>query len=57
MTMIERLEKTSGMLDSSHVAEMLTIHPVTIRKWVSAGKIPRVSIGTRVKFDPGALAH
>jgi excisionase family DNA binding protein len=57
MTMIERLEKTSGMLDGSQVAEMLTIHPVTIRKWVAAGKIPHVRIGGRVKFDPGALAE
>jgi excisionase family DNA binding protein len=33
------------------------MHPVTVRKWVAAGKIPHVSIGGRVKFDPGALAE
>jgi excisionase family DNA binding protein len=55
MTIAERLEEAKGMLDGGQVAEMLALHPVTIRKWVSAEKIPHVRIGGRVKFDPGAL--
>jgi excisionase family DNA binding protein len=44
------------MLDGSQVAEILSMHPFTVRKWVAAGKIPYVRLGGRVKFDPGALA-
>jgi excisionase family DNA binding protein len=57
MTITERLAAVEGLLTAKQVAAMLSLHPVTIRKWISAGKIPHMRIGASVKFDPAALAR
>lgn len=33
------------------VAKMLGVHPVSVRRWVSQGKIPHIKIGSAIRFD------
>jgi len=38
------------LLDTNQVAELLSVKPSTIRKWVHYGFIPHVKIGACVRF-------
>jgi excisionase family DNA binding protein len=54
--MVDRLAAMKDLLGSKQVAELLGIHRQTLKNWVSSGKIPHSRLGSRIKFDPGALA-
>lgn len=56
MTIAERLRATKKPLTVKEVAETLGCHIMTIYDWIKEGKIPHMRIGSRIKFDPGALA-
>lgn len=38
-------------LSVNDVAEMLGVHPRTIRNWVKAGSIPFVKVGVQIRFS------
>jgi len=56
MTITGRLSLSAGLLTVKQVAVALGCHPMTIYGWAEEGKIPHVRVGSRLKFDGGALA-
>jgi excisionase family DNA binding protein len=42
----------SNLLTYQDVAKYLRVAPITVRKWVSAGVISSVKIGSSVRFTP-----
>ena len=45
-------DRIRSLADTYQLAEILGIHPVTVRDWVRAGRIPvKMRIGHRMKFD------
>jgi excisionase family DNA binding protein len=40
-------------LTPAQVAEALSVHPVTVRKWISTGALPVERVGRRVLVAPG----
>ena len=42
---------------AKEVAERLDIHPVTVYRWVSAGKLLPIRIGRRVYFSLSAMRN
>ena len=55
-SLIQKLRAHTGMLTISEVAELLGFHPVSLRNWVRAGKLPAVRIAGQWRFDPAELA-
>jgi excisionase family DNA binding protein len=43
--------KNIELIRVDSVAEMLGVHPVSVRRWVSQGKIPHIKIGSAIRFD------
>jgi excisionase family DNA binding protein len=50
------LRKAKSLLSVKQLAEALGSHPQTIYGWVTAGKVPHIRVGSRVKFDGHAIA-
>jgi excisionase family DNA binding protein len=45
-------KKLSKLLNYNEAAEILNVASITLRKWVSAGVISSVKIGSSVRFTP-----
>jgi len=43
------------LLTIAEVATFLRVNPKTIRRWVTARRIPCLRIGTRIRFDRGEI--
>jgi excisionase family DNA binding protein len=56
MTIAERLRGSKRPLTVKEVANTLGYHVMTVYEWTKEGKVPYMRIGSRIKFDPGALA-
>ena len=52
LNMENHTAQLSSLLTYKQVAEILSVAPITLRKWVSAGKIASIKIGTSVRFSP-----
>lgn len=55
-TLVQKLCTRSGLLTIAEVSELLGFHPVSVRNWVRAGKLPAVRIAGQWRFDPAELA-
>jgi len=44
-----------GLLTIAEVAAYLRVDQKTVRRWVTARRIPCLRIGTRIRFDHGDL--
>lgn len=55
-TLVTDLQKRHSLMTVKEVMELLGVHQQTIYEWVWAGKIPSLRIGSRIKFDPRAIA-
>ena len=44
--------KLSNLWTYQDVAEYLSVAPITVRKWVSAGILSSIKIGSSVRFAP-----
>jgi hypothetical protein len=57
LTIVERLAATKELIGGKQVAEILSFHPVTLKnltlkRWVSAGKIPHTRLGDGSSLTP-----
>lgn len=57
MTLLEQLEGRSKAMKVAEVADLLALHPVTVYRLASEGRIPSVRVAGAVRFDPGAIAE
>jgi excisionase family DNA binding protein len=55
-TLTADLQTRNSLMTVKEVIALLGVHQQTVYEWVWAGKIPSVRIGSRIKFDPRALA-
>jgi excisionase family DNA binding protein len=56
MNIIDTLRATTRPLTIAQVSEVLGIHPQTAYRWVDAGRLPVIRIGSRIRFDPSRIA-
>ena len=56
-TLIQRLIRTEGLLNSKQVIGMLGVHITTLQLWTRRGEIPFLKVGHLVRFDPVQLAQ
>lgn len=56
-TLIQRLTRKEGLLNSKEVIGMLGVHITTLQLWTRRGEIPFLRVGHLVRFDPVQLAH
>jgi excisionase family DNA binding protein len=52
----EELESKPGLLNVKDLAEILGLHPETVRDWAREGRLPHVRIGYAIKFDRHRIA-
>jgi excisionase family DNA binding protein len=55
-TLTADLQRRNSLMSVKEVVTLLGVHTQTVYEWVWTGKIPSVRIGSRIKFDPRALA-
>jgi excisionase family DNA binding protein len=55
-TLIEKLRARTGLLTIADVSDLLCFHPVTLRDWARAGRLPAMRIAGAWRFDPAELA-
>lgn len=55
-SILERLSKTESALTAPKLAELLSLHKLTIYRLANSGSIPCFRIGTSIRFDPRAVA-
>jgi len=55
-TLVEKLRARTGLLTIAEVSDLLGFHPVTLRDWARAGRIPALLIAGHWRFDPLELA-
>ena len=55
-TLATDLKQRRSLMTVKEVVTLLGVHQQTVYEWVWAGKIPSVRIGSRIKFDPRAIA-
>lgn len=56
MSISDRIRNMVGPLTVAKIAIALGCHQMTIYRWVEAGTIPFLRIGSRIKFDPPVVA-
>lgn len=56
VSLIADLRNRSTALTSAEVCELINLHPVTLRDWTRAGRIPAYRIGREYRYDPTAIA-
>jgi excisionase family DNA binding protein len=57
MRVIEALSRMEGLLTVKQVASLLAVHEMTVYGWTKAGTMPHLRVGSRLKFDPAAVAE
>jgi excisionase family DNA binding protein len=55
-TLVQNLRARSGLLTIAEVSKLLSFHPVTLRDWARAGRLPGMLIAGQWRFDPAELA-
>jgi excisionase family DNA binding protein len=55
-SLIQKLRARNSLISVAEVSKLLGFHPVTIRDWSRAGRLPAMRIAGQWRFDPGALA-
>jgi excisionase family DNA binding protein len=55
-TLVQKLNKMNGLLDSKQVIRILGVHKCTLQIWTRRGEIPFIRVGRSVRFDPAQLA-
>lgn len=52
----EELESKPGLINVAELSSILDLHPVTVREWARAGRLPYVRVGHNIKFDRQRIA-
>jgi excisionase family DNA binding protein len=55
-TLVQKLNRMDGLLDSRQVIAILGVHICTLQIWTRRGEIPFLRVGRSVRFDPAQLA-
>jgi excisionase family DNA binding protein len=55
-TLVQKLNRMDGLLDSKQVIGILGVHICTLQIWTRRGEIPFLRVGRSVRFDPAQLA-
>jgi excisionase family DNA binding protein len=55
-TLVEKLRARTGLLTMAEVSKLLSFHPVTLRDWARAGRLPAALIAGHWRVDPTELA-
>jgi excisionase family DNA binding protein len=55
-TLVQKLNRMNGLLDSKQVIGILGVHICTLQIWTRRGEIPFLRVGRSVRFDPAQLA-
>ena len=55
-TLVQKLNRMDGLLDSKQVIGTLGVHICTLQIWRRRGEIPFLMVGRSVRFDPAQLA-
>ena len=50
------LGSPQNLMSIAEASEFLGFHPVTLRDWARAGRLPAMRIGGRWRLDPRSLA-
>lgn len=56
VNLIAELRARTKALTSAEVCELINLHPVTLRDWSKAGRIPAYRMGREYRYDPDAIA-
>lgn len=56
VNLIADLRARIKALTSAEVCGLIDLHPVTLRDWSKAGRIPAYRIGREYRYDPDAIA-
>lgn len=43
-------------MTSAELCKLINLHPVTLREWTRAGRIPAYRIGREWRYDPAKVA-
>jgi excisionase family DNA binding protein len=43
------------LIGYDEAATVLRVHPGTLRRWASEGRVPHIKLGRVVRFDPAVL--
>ena len=57
ISLAEQIERIERALSVSEVARLLSICRASVYRYIDAGVIPAIRIGTILRVDPKALAH
>jgi excisionase family DNA binding protein len=55
-TLVQKLQSCTGLLTIAEVSDLLGFHPVTLRDWARAGRLPAFQMAGQWRFDPAELA-
>jgi len=55
--LLTRSNGSSGRLSVTEVARLLSLCRASVYRYIDAGIIPAIRIGTTLRVDPKALAH
>ena len=50
------LRRRNTALTSTELCELINVHPVTLREWARAGRVPAYRIGREWRYDPDEVA-
>ena len=48
--------KPPSTLTSAGLCELIAVHPVTLREWTRAGRVPAYRMGREWRYDPAKIA-
>ena len=56
-SLVHKLQARPGLLSIAEVSQLLGFHPVTLRDWARAGRLPAFQMAGQWRFDPVKLAE
>ena len=56
MNIVNYLRGRNTALNSAELCELINVHPVTLREWTRAGRVPAYRMGREWRYDPDKVA-
>jgi len=56
VNIVNYLRRRNTALTSAELCELINVHPVTLREWTRAGRVPAYRIGREWRYDPDKVA-
>jgi excisionase family DNA binding protein len=56
VSIVNYLRSRNSALTSAELCELINVHPVTLREWSRAGRVPAYRTGREYRYDPDKVA-